>query len=78
MPEHEHGHGLQRERPPPALVGQHGVEEGRIRGVEHRPVAAVDAGNVPEVGGNLRVEGCPLCRLKWLQVTETQRQRRQR
>ena len=43
MPEHEHGHGLQRERPPPALVGQHGVEEGQVRGVERRPVAAMDA-----------------------------------
>jgi len=41
--EHEHAHGLQRGRPLPALVGQHAVEEGRIRGVEHRPVAAVDA-----------------------------------
>ena len=34
-------------------------------------------GNVPKLGGNLGLERCPLCLLKWSQTTETKRQRRQ-
>ena len=41
MPEHNHAHGRNRQLPPSALVGQDGVQEGRVRGVEHHPVPAV-------------------------------------
>lgn len=43
MREHNHTHGGDRQLPPAAGIGQDGVQESRVGGVDGHPISAVDA-----------------------------------
>ena len=43
MPEHNEAHGGDRELAPASLLGEDGIQEGRIGCVKHRPMTPVDA-----------------------------------